>query len=265
MNIFRAVVHKGEFSARALNLTSELLEFNPANYTVWQYRRDCLRALSADLSQEIEYMDNFAEDNPKNYQIWYHRRAVVEMLGDGSREMEFTSKVFDVDCKNYHAWAHRQWALTYFNLWEGELEFINILLEDDLRNNSAWNQRWFYVHKNTLTPLNEQVLFSEVDFTVATILKLRLNESAWNYLRGLQNYHPFLREKIISIVQQQVDLDPSNPLALALLADMREEENISASFEIVDSLLSQLIKIDAIREKYWTRRLLEFRLKSKAV
>lgn len=88
-------------------------------------------------------------------------------------------------------------------------------------------------------------------------------------------------------MQQQVDLDPSNPLALALLADMRsdkysflllsfvpeqqnltifrEEENISASFEIVDSLLTQLIKIDAMREKYWTRRLLEFRLKSKAV
>jgi protein farnesyltransferase/geranylgeranyltransferase type-1 subunit alpha len=35
MNIFRAIVHKGEFSRRALNLTTELLEFNPANYTVW--------------------------------------------------------------------------------------------------------------------------------------------------------------------------------------------------------------------------------------
>ena len=88
-----------------LNFSTVFVNFNR------QYRRDCLRALSADLSQEIEYMDNFAEDNPKNYQIWYHRRAVVEMLGDGSREMEFTSKVFDVDCKNYHAWAHRLFML----------------------------------------------------------------------------------------------------------------------------------------------------------
>lgn len=86
MGLFRAVIFKEELSLRVLSLTEEVLEINPANYTAWQYRRDCLKATGADLCDERRYMDNFAEDNPKNYQIWFHRRAIVELLGDGSME-----------------------------------------------------------------------------------------------------------------------------------------------------------------------------------
>ena len=34
-DIFRGVVARGELSERVLHLTEELLELNPANYTVW--------------------------------------------------------------------------------------------------------------------------------------------------------------------------------------------------------------------------------------
>lgn len=107
MSVFRALSFQKEYSERGLELTQCLLDINPASYTVWQYRRDCLRALNADLSEELDFMDEFASENPKNYQIWHHRRAIVEMMGDGSRELKFTQEVFEEDAKNYHAWAHR--------------------------------------------------------------------------------------------------------------------------------------------------------------
>lgn len=118
MNIFRAVIRNEEYSERVLRLTEKLLDANPANYTVWQYRRECLRNLGLDLELELDFMDQFADNNPKNYQIWYHRRAIVEMMGKAPRELAFCEKVFQVDGKNYHAWAHRQWVLETFDLFE---------------------------------------------------------------------------------------------------------------------------------------------------
>ena len=190
MDIFRAVLRKGEFSRRVLDLTESILDQNAANYTVWQYRRDCLRALGSNLNEELDFMDNFAEDNPKNYQIWYHRRVIVEELNDASRELAFCAKVFQVDSKNYHAWAHRQWVIRKFGLWEGELEYINELLSLDIRNNSAWNQRWYVVH-NCPEPVNNDIVRREIEFGFGLIERtLKNNESAWNYVRGLARHYP---------------------------------------------------------------------------
>jgi len=140
MDIFRAVMVLNELSPRVLYLTEQLLDLNPASYTVWQYRRACLVALNSNLDDELNFMDAFASENPKNYQIWHHRRSVVELLGNGSRELAFTETVFDADAKNYHAWAHRQWVIKTFGLWENELAFVDSMIQKDIRNNSAWNQ-----------------------------------------------------------------------------------------------------------------------------
>lgn len=35
MNLFRAILKIGEKSQRVLQLTEDLLELNPANYTIW--------------------------------------------------------------------------------------------------------------------------------------------------------------------------------------------------------------------------------------
>ncbi|CAE7552885.1 Fnta, partial [Symbiodinium microadriaticum] len=190
MDLFRAVLQSGEKSERVLELTEEILDINAANYTVWQYRRETLFSLNYDLNIEMDYMDTFAEENPKNYQIWFHRRVVVERLGDSSRELPFTASVFLVDAKNYHAWSHRQWVLTAFSLWEeNELEFVDAMLEMDIRNNSAWNYRWFFLHGTdacAARPVTEDRVESEIAFTFRAIEKVKLNESAWNYLTGLR-------------------------------------------------------------------------------
>jgi len=107
MDIFRTVLTTKEYSTRAFDLTTEILEQNAGNYTVWQYRRECLLQLKTDLQLELDYLDTYADDNPKNYQIWYHRRVIVQHANDPTRELGFTFKVFEDDAKNYHAWAHR--------------------------------------------------------------------------------------------------------------------------------------------------------------
>ena len=143
------------------------------------------------------------------------------MLGDASRELTFCSLVFEEDGKNYHAWAHRQWAIETYGLWGGELQFVEGVLATDIRNNSAWNQRWFYVHKRPAPPTATE-LDTEMVFVLDALEKVRLNESAWSYLRGLAKAHPVeLLARIYSTVAEFTrGVDSSNPFALGLMVDL---------------------------------------------
>ena len=59
-----------EISQRALDLTMDALDLNPANYTVWHHRRYLLKNLGSDLEAELEYCREIIEQHPKNYQVW---------------------------------------------------------------------------------------------------------------------------------------------------------------------------------------------------
>jgi hypothetical protein len=37
----------------------------------------------------------------------------------------------------------------------------------------------------------------EVEYTYQSILKVKKNESSWNYLRGLVNYHPEIKDSVV--------------------------------------------------------------------
>jgi protein farnesyltransferase/geranylgeranyltransferase type-1 subunit alpha len=265
MGYFRAVLRTQEFSPRVLLLTSALLQHNAANYTVWQYRRDCLRELAADLNAELDYVDSFAEENPKNYQIWNHRRVIVETLKNASREKKFTEKVFGVDSKNYHAWAHRQWAIKTFDLWEGEIAFVETLLEADIRNNSAWNHRWFVVQNRwradrqvaglQSAPVSAEECEAELAFVWKALQVAKNNESAWNYLRGLAFAHLDYRGRIREMCDEMVSSsEGSNPLALGLCADLWEKEGSSAGKDKAAGYFALLINIDPMRTKVWRFR-----------
>lgn len=91
MGVFRALYGKKELSARALALTEQAITLNPANYTAWAYRRQCIdkiatrfvekadkSGLSALLAHEFTYTDDISADSPKNYQLWGHRRWLTE-------------------------------------------------------------------------------------------------------------------------------------------------------------------------------------------
>eukprot|EP00794_Sanderia_malayensis_P005666 gene5666-6362_t len=181
-NYLRAVMKADERSERALELTQSALSLNPANYTVWHYRREILKSLEKDLNEELNYIAHIIKDQQKNYQVWYHRGVIVNWLGDASKELDFTGKILGKDAKNYHAWQHRQSIIRLFNLWDNELNFVTKLLEDDVRNNSAWNQR-YYTIINT-TGFTDEVMEKELDYLLEIIQKVPHNESAWNYAKG---------------------------------------------------------------------------------
>lgn len=224
MNYFRAVLLAQEYSSRALDLTSICLKFNPANYTIWHFRRECLKALSTSpdkisidkdlVEKDLEFSAKIGGSNPKNYQIWYHRRALLESILEGKlsdnlqvsvedlkerifdvtrKELMYVSIILNEDAKNYHAWSHRQWLIrcsvanhTCESLWEDELKYVHSLLEDDIRNNSAWNHRWFIVHKcSTSTPLLLELAQREAKFALDAAERDPWNESPWSYFIGI--------------------------------------------------------------------------------
>ena len=257
MNYFRAIVAKNEISERALALTEDAIDQNPANYTAWYYRRIVLFGLleqtGRDLSLEVDYMNEMTEKNEKNYQMWYHRQAILEKYRIVDGELDMISKMIDQDSKNYHAWAHRQWVVKEFNLWSGELDYIGELLSRDLRNNSAWNHR-FFVLRHTRDVTSEEVRREEIEFAFSYIHKAPNNESPWNYVKGFANLRPevssiyeLLERKCREVLQRTSINAHAHYVLLDCLVRSNEVDVLNEALSVCDSL----VQYDSIRARYW--------------
>jgi hypothetical protein len=160
MNYFRALLLAQEYSSRALDLTSICLKFNPANYTVWHFRRECLKALSTSpckisidkdlVEKDLEFSAAIGGPNPKNYQIWYHRRALLESILEGKLSDNLQISVEDLKER-------------IFDVTRKELMYVSIILNEDGKNyhvsritdNYLSTYHW-YCTKN----LNDRCLFA---------------------------------------------------------------------------------------------------------
>ena len=144
MNVWKYLIE------RALELTALCLRFNPANYSVWWFRRQCISTLS---NKEIQGNDNEDENNtqsecsssltyytfprikndlelasdlgggnPKNYQIWYHRRSLLEYTFESLKNVNREEELPNVETK--------------FGIKTAidELEYIASVLEEDAKN-----------------------------------------------------------------------------------------------------------------------------------
>ncbi|XP_076639085.1 protein farnesyltransferase/geranylgeranyltransferase type-1 subunit alpha-like isoform X1 [Colletes latitarsis] len=257
---FRAILKSGEKSERALALTATCTLNNPANYAVWQYRREILKALGKDPREELKYLNRMIKKFPKTFQIWHHRKVMVERLQDAGDELKCISNCLKSDAKNYHAWQYRQWCIKTFNLYSKELDYVEHLLEMDVRNNSAWNQRYFVI-SNT-TKFEQSVIDREIDFTLDKIMLVKRNESAWNYLRGIlmqDSSGLAYNEKVRKFCEELYSDGCRVNHLLACIIDICQERPISD--ELHDSIfhINNALKLckdlsekhDVIRKRYW--------------
>mmetsp|Transcript_25201 Transcript_25201/g.35197 ORF Transcript_25201/g.35197 Transcript_25201/m.35197 type:complete len:321 (-) Transcript_25201:135-1097(-) len=250
MDYFRAILRKKEYSERALALTEEVIQVNPANYTGWLFRRECLMMLKSDLKKELEFISKVAKHSSKNYQLWHHRRVIVNEIGECGEELDATAKALLGDPKNYHVWAHRQWVLQKFSLFKGEIKYVESLLRVDIRNNSAWNQRFFVV-KNT-SGFNKEIQNREVKFTFEALEKAPNNISPWNYLRGLMAQNGFDVDAVKRLAAAILKKDPKCAECLSFLIDIALRYPTIPSLRTAAKICNDLkTNLCQIREKYW--------------
>jgi len=197
MDYFRAVLTRKEISDRAFLLSKKVINLVSANYTAWQFRRQCIEKLGKNLDTELAYTRKIALDSPKNYQVWYHRRVIFGWKTQAEakqsepspekdmidKEKEHVDEILALDHKNYHAWSYRHWLLKEYSAWDGELEYVTKHLVTDIRNNSAWSHRFWVVGETD--GWNQKVMLREINYAFEHIQICLGNDSAWNYLLGI--------------------------------------------------------------------------------
>lgn len=273
----RAILKADERSDRALQLTAICLKLNPANYTVWHFRRLCLEKIGLTeevVQRDLELAAQLGGSNPKNYQIAFHRRFLLEASGldeaKARRELKYIASVLSEDGKNYHMWSSRQWIIRMVGmdqLFLDEVKYSNDLIVEDCRNNSAWNQRWFAAHRGKRDVLSEEMARQEADYAIEIASIDPYNESPWRYLIGIlkeQNSpamvtHYLEAAEDIKQVLEDAGRDQEACANLnSALIDMLEMTGTTECLdEAVEKCKAMAAQHDLIRRKYWDFRVEE--------
>ncbi|KAI0157826.1 hypothetical protein GGR57DRAFT_491111 [Xylariaceae sp. FL1272] len=289
MGYLRAVMAKKEKSKRCLSLTEDIIELNPAHYTVWLYRFDIIKSCGMSIKDELEWLNRVSLEHLKNYQIWHHRQLLIEehypmVQSDKAERSElvesernFITRILEKDTKNYHVWSYRQFLVSKLVLWNLEEEFtsVNDMIKQDVRNNSAWSHRFFVVFSNpeTSTPdshatehdpkIPQGIIDREVDYAKRMIQLAPQNQSPWNYLRGvlakggrpLESVVDFVRTFFSQLGEENEEVRSSH--AVDCLAEICAGSGDKDGATLALNRLAQ--KWDPIRKGYWgyRKRLLE--------
>jgi geranylgeranyl transferase type-2 subunit alpha len=178
-----------------------LLEVNPENYTMWNYRRRVLQYLwqaheSSAPTLAVQEGDASPSPNPKPVDL--------------KRELQFTFEILRKDYKVYAVWLHRRWVILQleptarFEALTKDCLVCEGLLAKDERNFHAWGYlRWVcselakIPHPNPTTQ-TEQGSEAELKIAMRRIKVNFSNYSAWhNRALALQSkYQSFAEDSI---------------------------------------------------------------------
>lgn len=247
MSYLRAIMTISEYSLRALRLTAYIISLNPAHYTIWTYRADCLFALDVDLEVELRYLEEMAGESSKNYQIWHHREVIVEKMGKlPEHERDFLAHMLDEDAKNYHVWCYRLWLCkTFTEMALDELDYTEMLIRRDVYNNSAWNHRYFVLFELKPDRLSRDI-DDEISFVKEIIMLADENQAAWAYLQAIYKASSRSMQDILSFVSG-IDSMPAQNLYATILCQRAQKGYISEVLAIYKKLETD----DPIRCRYW--------------
>eukprot|EP00762_Andalucia_godoyi_P000077 ANDGO_02294.mRNA.1 Protein farnesyltransferase/geranylgeranyltransferase type-1 subunit alpha len=258
MDYMRAIIRSEEVSLRAFNLTTDAVRLNPANYTVWTFRRRIIFQLGLDLSAEMKFTASMIEENPKNYQVWHHMQLLKERYGQSDpHDIPFVKRQLAEDSKNYHAWSYLQWLVEFSGKWEESLGLTAEFIEQDVRNNSAWNHR-FWCLQRTHKLTQSALLLAEITYVFTMIEKAPNNESVWNYLQGIcrsgtREQYKHVLDLVSSVLATNPHCIPAISAKLQLFSDASMSDTVEIRMQCAE-LCDQLVTLDGVRSRYWSHR-----------
>ncbi|KAF8590427.1 rab-protein geranylgeranyltransferase [Ramaria rubella] len=282
----KVLAHKQDkdWSFAALDLTKELLAFNPEFYTVWNYRRDILLngvfptktlkeindLLSADLSMTMSAL----RQHPKVYWIWNHRRWCLEHVPNGpdehpdgwrksnwAKELYVVEKMLDADARNFLAWDYRRYVLASLptpNPPMHELAYTARKIESNFSNFSAWHQRskvytviWECAEENDRIRAKNE----EFELIKQAIYTDPGDQSVWLYHRWLvgSGDSQELLEREIRVIQELLEIEPDSKWCLNTLVHyksllLQHYYSDSIVHDCLD-MLTKLEKLDSFRKE----------------
>jgi geranylgeranyl transferase type-2 subunit alpha len=165
--------HSKVYDNESFMLTAQLIQRNPEEYSVLNYRRlilrdglfkDCPTHFKIDtLVSELRFMDAQLREFPKCYWLWNHRRWCLETspAPDWEGELALVTKMLqrdDRNCRDYlkriifansvvHGWNYRRYVVANIerangkDLSQEEFEYTQGKINTNLSNFSAWHQR----------------------------------------------------------------------------------------------------------------------------
>ncbi|KAI8879685.1 protein prenylyltransferase [Backusella circina FSU 941] len=191
-----------QYTLETLSLTTQIVQWNPDFYTIWNYRRTILLngILEEDSSwfeKDLGFFMQLVRINPKSYWLWNHRIWCLETMPnpDWKAELGLVEKMLTLDARNFHGWNYRRFVVGHLRalakteeevkrIAAQEYEFTTRKINQSFSNYSAWHQRSKLIPeivKDMSEEERNQVAMNELDLVKNAIYTDPEDQSAWLY------------------------------------------------------------------------------------